>query len=267
MKKVRALLLILVLSMFTACLKPETTKVEGVSISGDSSLNIGETIQLSAVIEPIGVEYDRVVWKSLDTSIATVSDKGVVTGIKEGTTIITLAIDGNVATKEITVTAANVVDTTKVTADFLGESDAYIIGKYEGDGGSVTATGNGDELIAKINAIGSNSYSTKVYFTLPSALENSTNYTITFDIEADEARDINVKVGEGLSSDPWWNEQHSEKISVITTKETKTIAFTSTETAADASNCQLVFELGNVSGTGSDAATTVRISNISLLKK
>lgn len=75
-------------------------------ISGDDSVEVGDTITLTATTVPAG---QTVTWSSLDTDNATVTSAGVVTGVAEGTATIkaTLASDASVvATKTIIVEAA-----------------------------------------------------------------------------------------------------------------------------------------------------------------
>ena len=75
-------------------------------ISGADSVEVGDTITLTATTAPAG---QTVTWSSLDTDNATVTSAGVVTGVAEGTATIkaTLASDTSVvATKTIIVEAA-----------------------------------------------------------------------------------------------------------------------------------------------------------------
>ena len=75
-------------------------------ISGADSVEVGDTITLTATTTPAG---QTVTWSSLDTDNATVTSAGVVTGVAEGTATIkaTLASDTSVvATKTIIVEAA-----------------------------------------------------------------------------------------------------------------------------------------------------------------
>ncbi len=55
------------------------TKIE---ISGDREVAVGKTITLTAKTEP---KDGKVTWSSANTAVATVDDKGVVTGVAEGT--------------------------------------------------------------------------------------------------------------------------------------------------------------------------------------
>ncbi|MDR1697778.1 MAG: Ig-like domain-containing protein, partial [Erysipelotrichaceae bacterium] len=70
--------------------------VTGIEITGPTTVDVAETIQLNATITPENADEHGVVWVSSNTSVATVSTTGVVTGVAEGqTTIRATAIDGS----------------------------------------------------------------------------------------------------------------------------------------------------------------------------
>lgn len=76
-----------------------------VSISGESEVEVGSTIALSATTTPAGEAVD---WSSSDDSIATVTSGGVVKGVAEGSVVITATMHDHqtiTATKEITITS------------------------------------------------------------------------------------------------------------------------------------------------------------------
>lgn len=84
--------------------QPSAFGVSNVSISGDSTVEVTDTITLTATTSPAG---QSVTWTSLDTDNATVTSGGVVTGVAEGTATIKCALteDPTVyATKIIVVT-------------------------------------------------------------------------------------------------------------------------------------------------------------------
>jgi hypothetical protein len=73
---------------------------KALSISGSSSVAVGKTITLSTT-------KNSVTWSSSNKSVATISAKGVVTGVKAGTVTITATFPdyaNRTATKKITVT-------------------------------------------------------------------------------------------------------------------------------------------------------------------
>lgn len=77
---------------------------QSVTISGDDTVEVSDTITLTATTKPSGT---AVTWSSSDTSVATVTSGGVVTGVAEGTAVITAAFSDDASvygSKVITVT-------------------------------------------------------------------------------------------------------------------------------------------------------------------
>jgi hypothetical protein len=60
------------------------------SFRGIKSLELGNTLQLTATVEPSNAN-SGIVWSSSNTNAATVSQNGLVTPVAEGTTVITVA--------------------------------------------------------------------------------------------------------------------------------------------------------------------------------
>lgn len=88
----------------------EGTPVSGVSIStSESSINVGNTLQLEATVEPSNATNQNVTWSSSNPEIATVDETtGLVTGVAVGSATITAtSVDGG---KTATATV-NVVET------------------------------------------------------------------------------------------------------------------------------------------------------------
>ncbi len=81
-------------------------EVESISISGSSTVTVGNTLKLSASIKPNNATHKDVTWKSSDTSILTVDRNGNVKGIKAGTATVTVTSSNQkTAKKTITVKA------------------------------------------------------------------------------------------------------------------------------------------------------------------
>jgi len=77
--------------------------VTSVTLDKDAaSLEVGESITLSALVNPSDATDKTVTWSTSDTTVATVSD-GVVTAVKLGNAIITAVAEGKVASCTITV--------------------------------------------------------------------------------------------------------------------------------------------------------------------
>ncbi len=112
------------------------TAVSGITISssdGTNSIEVGQTLQLTATVYP-STASQEVTWSSADTSIATVSETGLVTGVLEGNVnimatsvadtsisqsfavIVEKATEEEVAPESITVTSEGGVTTLEVGA-------------------------------------------------------------------------------------------------------------------------------------------------------
>ena len=87
----------------------------------------GGTAALNAEVSPFGVKPDGVTWKSSDETVATVNERGIVTGVNKGTATITAtSIKDTNASAECVVTVQT-VDTTLVGAlmDTNGDAQFY----------------------------------------------------------------------------------------------------------------------------------------------
>ena len=80
--------------------------VQGLTLSSSAiSIAVAGTSTLTPTSVPSGASASNVTWSSADTSIATVSDAGVVTGVAAGTTIVSAHYGAIVANCRVTVTA------------------------------------------------------------------------------------------------------------------------------------------------------------------
>ncbi|MCQ2327913.1 MAG: C10 family peptidase [Paludibacteraceae bacterium] len=116
----------------------EVINVTGVTVAPTSAtLKINGKQQLTATIAPANATDKAVTWKSNNTSVATVSESGLVKGIAQGTAIITVTThDGNkTATATITVTneTEESKDFTLVTSvnDLQSGDEMIIVGTYQ----------------------------------------------------------------------------------------------------------------------------------------
>lgn len=78
----------------------------GISIAAKAGVTVGESIQLSALVLPFGVDAE-VNWSSSSTTHATVSSTGLVTGVASGTATITAGVNNNTYLATCTVTVVN----------------------------------------------------------------------------------------------------------------------------------------------------------------
>jgi len=82
--------------------------VTGISLNKSTTSIVKEATEtLTATLTPSNTTYDDVVWTSSDTSVATVSALGVVTGVAAGTAVITAITERGGYTASCTVTVTN----------------------------------------------------------------------------------------------------------------------------------------------------------------
>lgn len=71
--------------------------------SKEETLYVGATLLLKATVLPSNATDSRITWKSSDTTVATVSDNGLVTTLAEGKTVITATAGIKTATCNLTI--------------------------------------------------------------------------------------------------------------------------------------------------------------------
>ncbi|MBQ6046935.1 MAG: Ig-like domain-containing protein [Bacteroidales bacterium] len=90
MRSVFAMVAVGLLAMMVWSCKPDAVEVENVKMnSSEAVIVVGNTYKLSAVVTPDAAPQD-LVWKSNNTSVATVSGNGLVTAVAVGDCIITV---------------------------------------------------------------------------------------------------------------------------------------------------------------------------------
>lgn len=122
LKQILPLMLLPVLSMFSACSDDDSTvtSLQSLSLNKQSlTLSVGGSETLSCTFSPADAADNSVKWTTSDGSVATVSDNGLVTGVAEGTANIIATSTAH----------RNIADTCIVTV---------------GNGGSATLTVNGE---------------------------------------------------------------------------------------------------------------------------
>ncbi len=105
--------------------------VTAIEVTGDEQMWIGDSIQLTANISP-PVAFDKeVTWSSEDETIASVTQDGLVTGLKGGqVNIVATSKDGRInGRKEITV-VDNIVEYMNMTFDLLSNTILSYDGQY-----------------------------------------------------------------------------------------------------------------------------------------
>lgn len=98
--------------------------VTGVTISEGSSGDVVNTKQLTAVVAPADATVKTVTWSSSDATVATVSNTGLVTALKPGTTTITVTTTEGAftATYDVTVPAVGSLTTDSIGNVLVGNS-------------------------------------------------------------------------------------------------------------------------------------------------
>ena len=127
------------------------------AVSSAKSVNIGETVQLTASYAPENATVQKVTWKSLDERIAVVDENGVVTGVKRGNIrLVATAADGsklraNISLKVTQKAEEITLNKTEITVD-IGKNAVLkptVLPKNT-DNKGVEWTSS-DESIAKVN--------------------------------------------------------------------------------------------------------------------
>jgi uncharacterized repeat protein (TIGR02543 family) len=123
----------------------QSIPVTGVTVSpASTSVGVGTTSILSVTVTPDNATNKNVTWNTSDTSVATVSSAGVVTGVSTGSSTITATtVDGGyTATSDVTVTEASVNFTLTLAASGNGTTSPSIGSHIYAPGTAVSITAN-----------------------------------------------------------------------------------------------------------------------------
>ena len=102
-------------------------KPTNISISSTSSVKAGESFYFVPTVTPAKATY-KLIWESSDSSIASVNQSGMLTGISAGTANITVTTDnGKSATCKVTVTAKSVTSVNLKSSLSLEVGDTYTL--------------------------------------------------------------------------------------------------------------------------------------------
>ncbi|WP_273852812.1 carbohydrate binding domain-containing protein [Guptibacillus spartinae] len=112
-----------------------------------------------------------------------------------------------------------------------------------------------------VSKTGDQSYSPQV-FQENLFLEEGTTYTVSFDAKASVAREINLVIGEPLTSDPWFIPfMETKKVSIG--EETETHIFTFQMDQPTSVNGKIVFEVGKMDGEATPS--TIVLDNVEIV--
>lgn len=113
----------------------EPVPVTGVQITeGDQTIKEGETVQLTAIIEPGDADNQEITWTTSNQTVAGVSGEGLVQGLAEGVTAITVTTTDGGFTDSIEVTVYQ--ETIAVTGVSIVENDPLL---FQGETVQLTA--------------------------------------------------------------------------------------------------------------------------------
>lgn len=132
------------------------TPVTGITLSHSSaSLVPGDTLSLVATILPSGATEKSVTWSSNSTSVATVTQSGVVTAVSPGTAVIKVtSIDNASATASCTVTVSSILTTQVIIDSVFSEVEIGVPVRLEAHVLPTNATVQGVNWVVK-NGTGS----------------------------------------------------------------------------------------------------------------
>ena len=158
----------------------DTIGVKTIQLVVDNdTMEVGTAMHVSAIVEPTNATNRDLVWTSSDPSIATVDNKGVVTGKKPGTVTITAKTkDGKVVAK------------TTITIQEAGNIEVF-----DDNHNAVTWNGSTD---LKIFSNSMYEFEDKIapecYNTYQFVVKNSTNYNIKYDINFIETNPYHINM-------------------------------------------------------------------------
>ncbi len=163
-------MMLALLFVAVGCTKPKDPSLTKITLSGDDSGLVGETITLTATLEPADVEV-TLTWESSNTEVATVSNEGVVSLLAKGETTITVSSGEIKDSKKITVeepkpqpepdkltvkisgnNEVNIGETIKLTASITPVEQAYGKDVVWSSDDNQTATVNNNGVVTGVKA-------------------------------------------------------------------------------------------------------------------
>lgn len=82
------------IAIYEESAEPETIAISGVALDiSEASLQVGESIQLTASVSPSDASNKNITWSSSDQTVASVSNEGLVTAVKEGSASVSVTTE------------------------------------------------------------------------------------------------------------------------------------------------------------------------------
>lgn len=117
-------------------------RVDSVTLNRQTaSIPAGTTLQLTADVQPSNATDKSVTWSSSDTSVATVSQSGLITGVAPGTATVTVRTTDNnrTATCVVTVTSQGTLSVENITVTAAQESASVTVESSNVDTSTIRA--------------------------------------------------------------------------------------------------------------------------------
>ena len=206
----------------------------GISLNRtNASIEVGATTQLTATLEPFGAT-GTVTWSSNNTSVATVSSTGLVTGVSEGSATITASVSGYNAICTVTVTngGGSTTDVDRVASYNFGahtsNTSEYSANTLLSRFGSSVVTGEGlSDIVTSVSGV------SKVYAGYGSYLsygiklgtsDTTGSFTVALDREVSKVvvktagwgTSDNLKVGDANAQTPGVAYSNANSIKTLT---------------------------------------------------
>ncbi|WP_221409718.1 sugar-binding protein [Pseudochryseolinea flava] len=146
----------------TTCSSQPPVLVTGVTVTPSTgSVGVGSTLQLTATVSPSNATNQTVSWSSSNSSVASVSNTGVVSGVSNGSAVITVTTQdgGKTSTSNITVTAVSVpvssVSVTPTTSSLtVGQTVQFTATVSPSNATNKTVSWSSSNANATVNASG-----------------------------------------------------------------------------------------------------------------
>lgn len=197
--------LCLIISLFASCGGDDNSPVEvpdvavkGVSLSSNSlKIEKGTTNELRALITPTNATNKNVIWVSSNSSVATISNTGLITAVSPGTTIISVVTMDGQYKAECNVTVLSKVqsitlDKTELTIVEGGEETLVAAILPEDASNKNVIWKSADESIAKVSSTGVVT-ALKIGKTTVTATSEDGHFNATCAINVESGTNINYK--------------------------------------------------------------------------
>ncbi len=181
--------------------KSEEIKISSLEITGISEDIVeGDTLQLSVKVLPDAAKSRQVTWSSSNTQVATVSQTGLVTALKEGYAVIKVAGDGKEDTYDVYVTKKEelIRDTTPYEVWYEGFELSSSLNEWKLNSDQIPT-----EVVGQFREAKSDKFT-------PTELNNALKLTSSFDTDSKTERGFTAVADGWLQIDMMLTEQNGQ---------------------------------------------------------